>query len=497
MRGKLSLFTIIFVVQVAVNYGNTVLAASPTLIARREPELGSLVINSYKVAKCTVQLACSRVSYIELYNKSSSALRLDGWQVNVRYYDAVRNDIAEVVLPIHDTIIRAKSSIVIGDSQDMSFVTEPDVRADFGTIPSNEIRWLTMSYPGQYETVMQRDPIEQNFQYTLNSTSDGYTKRTTPRALVGGGIYSYVDATPLRVREVFSNTTACTPDYVATCREYIKVCNMSDESISLFDYRLVTSASSLKYISLEGTLGGLACLPIFTDIVASGGNAWLEDSEGFISYPDTVVGYPNMSVSRYDGHAWAAGVGAESWQWSLPTPYEYQNVLVDEPQLVAQLDTRKPCLDGQYRSEETGRCRSIALAGDTLQPCKEGQYRSEETNRCRSLVQAVASSLKPCADDQFRNPATGRCKKIASSEDTLGECPEGYSRNPVTNRCRKTQLSEMPKAAFPVVPTEQVADSPTTAIVTGLLITAAGGYALWEWRREFASLWKRLLHRAK
>lgn len=472
------------------------MAASPTLLMRREPELGSLVLNAYRINRCAVQEPCSRLSYVEIYNKASSAMRLDGWQLNLKYYDATQNDIAESVLLLNDLVVGAKSYVVLGDALETSFVEEPDVRVNFESVPSNEIRWLTLSYPAQYETILQRDVIEQNVQFTINSAGDGYTKRTTPRSLVGGGLYEYSDATPLRIREIFSNTTACTPDDSATCREYVKLCNMSDEKISLFDYRLAVSASSLKYTAISGELPGVSCVAVYLDIVASGGNAWIEDREGFVSYPETIVSYPNMNAKRFDGHAWAAAELGAPWRWALPTPTSFVNMLVDEPLDPAPLDTRKPCLDGQYRSEETGRCRSLALAGGTLQPCKEGQYRSEETNRCRSLVQAVSSALKPCNDDQFRNPATGRCKKIASSDD-LQECAEGYARNPATNRCRKIAVTDMPAADFPVVPTQDVTSSSTTGLIVGLVLGAAAGYAVWEWRREIGAFVKRFVPRKK
>ena len=123
-----------------------------------------------------------------------------------------------------------------------------------------------------------------------------------------------------------------------------------------------------------------------------------------------------------------------------------------------------------------------------LAPCREGQYRSEETNRCRSIVSAVASALKPCADDQFRNPETNRCRKIASSED-LTDCGEGRERNPQTNRCRNVQTASMPLAPFATEPTiQQVQQDMLGWWMFGGVSLIAVGYAGWQWRFEAGRL---------
>lgn len=492
-RGNLFAGTVLYVFFALIGYGNTALAAAPVLVGHHEPELGSLQLTAYKLSSCNIAVPCSRLDYVELYNKSSSALSLDGWQLNVRYYDPALQEIAEVVMPIKQLIIRAKSNIVLGDVN-VTFVTQPDERIDLGMIPTNSVQWITVSYPGQYETVLQRDVIEQNVQFTLNASADGYTRRPTPKALVSGGMYTYPADTPLRIRELFSNTTTCTPLQSSTCFEYVKVCNMSDEPISLLDYRLATSATNVKYTRLKDTLGGLTCQAVTLDLVASGGAVWLEDSEGYVQYPDTIVQYPNMSASQYRGYSWAEDNTDDSWGWGQPMPQSMANMRVDEPTAAPVIATRKPCLDGQYRSEETGRCRSLALQGDTLQPCKDGQYRSEETNRCRSLTALVSSALKPCGDDQFRNPSTGRCKKIASVDDLPKPCADGYERNAETNRCRKIKATKIPAAAYPVQP-NTAASSPGAWIALGIVIAALVGYGIWEWRTELMRLAKRLIRR--
>ena len=150
------------------------------------------------------------------------------------------------------------------------------------------------------------------------------------------------------------------------------------------------------------------------------------------------------------------------------------------------------CGEGKYRSEETNRCRSYAtIAG--LTPCKDGQYRSEETNRCRSIAATAAAVLKPCNDDQFRNPATGRCKKIASTEDILKPCAEGYVRNQATNRCRKAAVGTLPVADFKPTETAGSMAAKTSWWAVLLLLLAAAGYGIFEWRHEIGRIIKRIV----
>ena len=129
----------------------------------------------------------------------------------------------------------------------------------------------------------------------------------------------------------------------------------------------------------------------------------------------------------------------------------------------------------------------------SLTPCKEGQYRSEETNRCRSFATLATSVLKPCAEDQFRNPLTNRCKSIASSEDVaLADCGEGRERNPLTNRCRNAVAVSAPAMAFPVESVQDTAAAFAGWWVLGGIGVLALGYAGWEWRREVIAMIARI-----
>jgi hypothetical protein len=128
----------------------------------------------------------------------------------------------------------------------------------------------------------------------------------------------------------------------------------------------------------------------------------------------------------------------------------------------------------------------------SLVPCKDGQYRSEETNRCRNIVSDVAS-LVPCAEGQERNPATNRCRSVSAilSASDLKPCDVGQERNPETNRCRN--ITTMPTADYKP---EQVNESSNNNILywsMGIIGLVAVGYGVWEWHVELLKFFRRLL----
>ena len=141
------------------------------------------------------------------------------------------------------------------------------------------------------------------------------------------------------------------------------------------------------------------------------------------------------------------------------------------------------CPVGQYRHQETRRCRKNEAA-KTIAPCKDGYYRSEETGRCRSIASAAAKTLKPCPEGQFRNSSTGRCKKIASTDDMAKECPEGFERNPQTKRCRKIKSASMPTVGSAAAEVKQIAGATWGWWVFGGVSLLAVGYGVWQWRWE-------------
>lgn len=302
---------------------------------------------------------------------------------------------------------------------------------------------------------------------------------------------------PLRVIEVLPTTKkACSAEvyslFETGCREYVKIENSGDEPIDLGMVRLrYGNPNSTTGVRLSGVVGAGEFTTIYMTLdgkqltLPAEGAIWFEDVMQTTEYWTNVV-YAGADLAANLGKSWA--LFDTGWDWGEPSPVNAENTvrlpIMSKPSAV--VSELVPCKDGQYRSEETNRCRNIALAGDTLKACKEGQYRSEETNRCRSLAADVAKTLKPCADDQFRNPATGRCKKIAADDEVLKPCQPGYERNPATNRCRKIRDASVlgTKAEYPVQPYDQGATATATWWVVGGIAALAAGYGIWEWRRE-------------
>lgn len=319
--------------------------------------------------------------------------------------------------------------------------------------------------------------------------------------------YEPVANLPFILREVLPTTKkSCSAESVSVleigCREYVKIENLTSETVDLAQFRLrYGNPSGGTSVRLAGMLPALGIMTIYTALdgkslaIPNDGAVWFEDAMQTMTYPTPVV-YAGADLAANLGKSWAEFDGV--WTWSEPSPdLPYNTLRLPDPIKDTTVKTLVPCKDGQYRSEETNRCRSIALAGDTLKPCKEGQYRSEETNRCRSLAADVAQTLKPCADDQFRNPETGRCKKIAAADDLPKPCKEGWERNPETNRCRKIKGTSALNAEYPVEPYKQEGAAMATWWVVGAIVAVAAGYGVWEWRHEIAAFGARLFRRNK
>ena len=135
----------------------------------------------------------------------------------------------------------------------------------------------------------------------------------------------------------------------------------------------------------------------------------------------------------------------------------------------------------------------IVTATSILKPCKDGQYRSEETNRCRNIITDVAD-LVPCAEGQERNSATNRCRSITATlgDNDLKPCDPGQERNPDTNRCRNV-VAEIPKADY----TPEQTDNPSNNNMTWWIVSGIGilaiGYGVWEWRQDLIKLFKKII----
>jgi len=137
---------------------------------------------------------------------------------------------------------------------------------------------------------------------------------------------------------------------------------------------------------------------------------------------------------------------------------------------------------------------AVVKTASTLKPCKDGQYRSEETGRCRNIITDVAD-LVPCAEGQERNPATNRCRSttIVLGDSDLKPCDPGQERNPETNRCRNIASSDIPKADYAPEQTGAPQTDYTSWFILGGIGLMAVGYGVWEWRFELSKLFKNVL----
>lgn len=314
-------------------------------------------------------------------------------------------------------------------------------------------------------------------------------------------LYEPLVEIPLKIIEVLATTKkGCSAEVYSLfengCREYIKVANTSSTPFDLAMLRLrYGDPNGSSGVRISGIVPANGFATIYTTLDAkqlalpADGAVWFEDAMQTTEYEtDVVYGGADLAVNL--GKSWA--LLEQGWGWGEPTPGAMENT-IRAPLVVKQTTAATelvPCKDGQYRSEETNRCRNLALAGDTLKPCLDGQYRSEETNRCRSLAADVAKTLKPCAEDQFRNTDTGRCKKIAADDEVLKPCEAGYIRNVETNRCRKIRDTSVlgAKADYPVKPYDQGNVASATWWVVGGIAAIAALYGAWEWRHEMLGL---------
>jgi len=286
---------------------------------------------------------------------------------------------------------------------------------------------------------------------------------------------------PLQVSEVLANARDCSPlETSPDCSDYVKVYNPTNQPIDLADYRLRSGfagqgSSSSNTYALKGMLapGHFAVIANSADdrplsLTNSGGYVWLEDAEGVTTYPATVQGYADASSDTKKGQAWAYDISDGTWKWtSQPSPTDSPSVFP----LPLPIATK-------------------SVIATSLLPCKEGQYRSEETNRCRSLATTV-TALASCDEDQERNPVTGRCRKLSSAAgQQLTPCKLGQERNPDTNRCRNI-TARVPAADFAVQPVAETGNAFIGWWAVGGVGTLAIGYGVWEWRHELLTvMWK-------
>ena len=123
--------------------------------------------------------------------------------------------------------------------------------------------------------------------------------------------------------------------------------------------------------------------------------------------------------------------------------------------------------------------------------CEEGKVINEATGNC---VKVTTVTEKVCPEGQYLNPLTGRCRKITTTTEKT--CKEGYYLNPLTGRCRK--IVENNGADYNVVPEKYEEKTSFVALYAVLGVVGLGAiYLIYEFRREFGKLWRKVFRRSR
>ncbi len=418
-----------------------------------------------------------KLQYVQLFNNSKSVIDLKS--TTVQYAISGQSDPIQIAKL--QGLVKPEGYIVIAEEISMP-------GADFAyslTIPSEitenvkSIAVKSPSYADESITV-KVDAKTPYWKRNISASSGNYLSTFSSFVpdsnfvLYGNGLYSIDKNTSLQFTEIVANPRDCSPaDISADCFDFVKIHNPSSSPIDLSKYRIRVgfqgqAATSSTAFPIAGILppGGYAAINKSIEenplsLTNTGAFVWLEDTYGIKRYDSTITAYPDASGDTKKGQAWAYDVSDGAWKWTLqPVPQNAPSEFV--------FPAVKPKV----------------VASASLSPCKEGQYRSEETNRCRSLALAV-TALAPCDEDEERNPDTSRCRKIASATNTeLAPCKEGQERNSETNRCRNIVAAAPPPAAFQP---EVVAETGKAFVgwwALGGIGILAIGYGVWEWRQD-------------
>lgn len=468
MRMRKCLFFILFCWVVNVFFGATTHAIS----AEESP------VPYYSPVFVTALQTSNDLDVIELHNDSSDPIDMSSWTIEVtgQVSGGVMTcdiQLSDWLLP--DSYVVLAKSGVLNDATGNVRIYTPCAT----TMQSIAKLTLLQNVNVQEEltpTVGTFVRKGETKTYRTGVFSKDFVSMTAPNrtTVYANAWYAPPTNATLQVSEVLANARDCSPlETSLDCGDYVKVYNPTNQPIDLADYRLRSgfagqSSSPSNTYSLQGMVapGHFAIIATSADmrlvsLTNSGGYVWLEDAQGITTYANTVQEYPDASSDTKKGQAWAYDNSDATWKWTTqPTPTDTPSIFpLPLPTATKIVTTASPA------------------------PCKEGQYRNEETNRCRSLATAV-TALASCDEDQERNPATGRCRKLASAaSQQLTPCKSGQERNPDTNRCRNVATG-VPAANFAVQPVMETGNAFIGWWAVGGVGTLAIGYGVWEWRHE-------------
>lgn len=414
---------------------------------------------------------------IELYNESSDPVDLSLW--SIQYPSSTVGEVCKIelqdwILPSSYTVSVAKDGILKSLAEVNTNVRLYD--SCFRSLSSDFIMTLN------YNEIIQETITPTGGAFVRKGLTKTYRtgKFSTDfiainRSLYAGEWYIPPEVSQLQISEILINSRNCSPlEMEIDCSDYVKLYNPTELPIDLSLYRirngyLGQTSSTSNTFQLEGIVEAGHYIVIPMTVTNSAYWLWFEDMYGVKRYDNTVQDYPDGSSDTKKGQAWAYDSTDDTWKWTTqPTPLDSSSVFPVIPvvPLVEVTSTLVPCAEGQYRSEETNRCRSVVTDVAILIPCGPGQERNPDTNRCRSVTAVLGTSdLVPCKEGQERNPETNRCRNIASA---------------------------IPQAEYQPQQTSENSNNFVLWLSLGAVGLLAIGYAVWEWRVEIMRTLQRL-----
>ncbi|MEI6228807.1 MAG: hypothetical protein WCP11_02180 [Candidatus Saccharibacteria bacterium] len=432
-----------------------------------------------------------KLDVVELYNESSTPVDMSKWSLQ---YDSLEPGkscnitFQDWILP-EGYVVAARIGMVLSNDGNVLRYTDCARHLISGFN-------LTLNKLDDNDQLIKQETIKstasasmrRGLTKTYRSGDFGKDFTTLSRSLYAGEWYSPPQSLLLEISEILPNPRSCSPiETSLDCKEYVKLYNPIDQAIDLSQFRIRNgyagqSSTSSNTKTLDGWLqpGHFVAVPM--GVTNSESYLWLEDFYGAKTYANTVLQYPDASSDTKKSQAWAYDVSDGIWKWT-PTPNP-----TDTPSIFPAPPPPAPVV--VISSTPV----TVVSTSSTFVPCKEGQYRNEETNRCRNIEVAVAT-LEPCGVGQERNPATNRCRSITAvlGDSDLRPCDPGQERNPETNRCRNIVSSDIPKADYAPEQTGASQTDYTSWFILGGIGLVAVGYGVWEWRSELVKLFKNVL----
>lgn len=451
------------------------------------------------------QAAPDGLNLIQLYNDSDDLVSLDSMQLR---YSRKSNpatiesiSLAGRILPSSHVLITAVDVMTTSD------------RIAFRFMPVGwEPKSVWVESPNFSPVTIPTDMKTDDIVYKRARTTTGYSTATSAlnAPLTGGLIeadklYEVPPEPLVEIIEVLARAKACSPfDTALNCNDYVKLRMKTGFDVSeIGRYRLRTgideSITNTFSLSNARVHDNYLLLNLRDDgdaisLTNSGGYVWLEDVFGTVRYNDTLVPYADAASEKYIDQSWALNDQSGVWEWAIPNPVGANMfpIIIPEPEIVA---SQPSCPSGKYRNPDTNRCRSIEEAVSELAACEEGKERNPVTNRCRSIITTAAATLMPCEPGEERNVLTNRCRRVATVSQALAPCEEGQERNPATNRCRKVSSASPSTLAAVTDVQSPLKESSKKWVITGVILLAVIGYAVYEWRQDISLLTKSLLNR--